>query len=122
MTNVVTPGLAVMYIWSTGEHAPATIIGRSIRGDDFINLKYTRNGHEIEHNAPFEPVLFPIRSPVTTILLRVRYGQVFGDIRSFDTAVARKHPLVQAPGPSVTVVFLTFLVLAQGRPDAFALP
>ena len=26
MTNVVTPGLAVTYIRSTGEHAPATII------------------------------------------------------------------------------------------------
>ena len=29
--------------------------------------------------------------------------------------VARKHRLVQAPGPGVTVVVLTFLVLAQGE-------
>ena len=28
--------------------------------------------------------------------------------------VAWKHRLVQAPGPGVTVVFLTFVVLAQG--------
>ena len=28
--------------------------------------------------------------------------------------VARKHRLVQAPRPGVTVVFLTFRVLAQG--------
>ena len=63
MSNVVTPGLAVTYIRSTGEHAPATIIGRSTRGDDFIHLKYMRNGHEIEHHAPFDRVLFPIRSP-----------------------------------------------------------
>ena len=38
MTNVVTPGLAVTYIRSTGEQEPATISGRSTRGDDFIHL------------------------------------------------------------------------------------
>ena len=27
--------------------------------------------------------------------------------------VARKHRLVQAPGPGLTVIFLTFLVLVQ---------
>ena len=32
-------------------------------GEDFIHLKYMRNGHEIEHHAPFDRVLFPIRSP-----------------------------------------------------------
>ena len=40
MTNVVTPGLAVTYIH---EQARA-IIGRSAHGDDFIHLKYMRNG------------------------------------------------------------------------------
>ena len=29
--------------------------------------------------------------------------------------VGQKHCLVQAPGPGVTVSFLTFLVLAQGE-------
>ena len=42
MTHVVTPGLAVTYIRSTAEHAPATIIGRSTREEGFIHLKYMR--------------------------------------------------------------------------------
>ena len=29
--------------------------------------------------------------------------------------VARKHRLVQVPGPDVAAIFLSFLVLAQGR-------
>ena len=37
MTNVVTPGLAVTYIRSTSEQAPASIISRSTCGDDFIH-------------------------------------------------------------------------------------
>ena len=41
-TFPLTPGLAVMSIWSTGEQAPATIFGC---GDDFIHLKYMRNVH-----------------------------------------------------------------------------
>ena len=36
-----------MYIRLTGEHVPATIIGPSTWGDDFIHLKYMRNGQEI---------------------------------------------------------------------------
>eukprot|EP00670_Eutreptiella_braarudii_P006805 CAMPEP_0174280678 /NCGR_PEP_ID=MMETSP0809-20121228/974_1 /TAXON_ID=73025 ORGANISM="Eutreptiella gymnastica-like, Strain CCMP1594" /NCGR_SAMPLE_ID=MMETSP0809 /ASSEMBLY_ACC=CAM_ASM_000658 /LENGTH=133 /DNA_ID=CAMNT_0015373711 /DNA_START=252 /DNA_END=653 /DNA_ORIENTATION=+ len=63
MKNVAIAGLGVTYIRSTGEHAPATIVGPSTRGDDFIHLKYMRNGHELEHHAPFDRVLFPIRSP-----------------------------------------------------------
>ena len=35
--------------------------------------------------------------------------------------VARKHRLVQAPGPGLTVVFLIFLVLAQGEGYIFLL-
>ena len=49
MTNVVSPTLAVTYIRSTDEQAPATIIGRSIHGEGFIYLKYMRKGHELEH-------------------------------------------------------------------------
>ena len=52
-----------MYIRPTGEHAPATIISCSTCGEDFIHLKYMRNGHEIERHAPFDCVLFPIHSP-----------------------------------------------------------
>ena len=63
MANNVTHGVAVTYIRSTREHAPATIIGPSCHGDNYIHLKYMRNGKEIEHNAAFDKVLFPIRSP-----------------------------------------------------------
>ena len=63
MANNVTPGLAVTYIRSTGEHVPATIIGPSRHGDNYIHLKYMRNGKETEHNAVFDKVLFPIHSP-----------------------------------------------------------
>ena len=54
MTNVVTPGLAVTYLPSTGEQAPATIIGC---GDDFILLKCTRNGHGLRANFTSIPQL-----------------------------------------------------------------
>ena len=54
--------MAVTYVRSTGEHASATIIGPSRHGHNYIHLKYMRNGKEIEHNAAFDKVLFPIRS------------------------------------------------------------
>ena len=63
MKNVAVASLGVTYIRSIGEHAPATIVGPSTCGDDFIHLKYMRNGHELEHHAPFDRVLFPICSP-----------------------------------------------------------
>ena len=63
MAHVATPGMAVTYIRSTGEHVSATIIGPSTCGDDFFHVKYMRNGHELEHHAPMDRVLFPIRSP-----------------------------------------------------------
>ena len=43
MKNVAIAGLGVTYIRFTGEHAPATIVGPSTHGDDFIHLKYMRN-------------------------------------------------------------------------------
>ena len=55
--------MVVMYIRSTGEHVSATIIGPSTRGGDFFHVKYMRNGHELEHHAPVDHVLFPIRRP-----------------------------------------------------------
>jgi hypothetical protein len=55
--------LAVTYIRSTGEQAPATVIGRSTCGEDFIHLKHMRNGQELEHHASVDRVLFPMRSP-----------------------------------------------------------
>ena len=47
-------------------------------------------------------------------VLGVGYGQVFCVQCLFVLRVARKHGLVQARGPRVTVVFLTLDVLAQG--------
>ena len=47
-------------------------------------------------------------------VLGVGYGQVFCVQCLFVLRVARKHGLVQARGPRVTVVFLTLAVLAQG--------
>ena len=47
-------------------------------------------------------------------MLRVRYGQVFGTCFLLVPRVAWLHRLVEAPGPGLTVTFLTWLVLAQG--------
>jgi hypothetical protein len=63
MVDVATPGMAVAYVWSTGGHVPATIAGPSTRGDGFFHVKYMQNGHELEHHAPMDRVLFAIRSP-----------------------------------------------------------
>ena len=62
MANNVMPGMAVMHVQSTGEHVSATIIGPSRHGHNYIHLKYTRNGKEIEHKAALDKVLFPICS------------------------------------------------------------
>ena len=57
------PGMAVTYVRSTGEYVSAKIFRPSRHGDNYIHLKYMRNGKEIEHNTAFDKVLFPIRSP-----------------------------------------------------------
>ena len=41
----------------------ANIFGPSHHGDNYIHLKYMRNGKDIEHNAAFDKVLCPIRGP-----------------------------------------------------------
>ena len=64
MANNFIPCMAVTYVQSTGEHASAHIYRPSGHGDNHIHLKYMRNGKEIEHNAAFDKVLFPIRSPL----------------------------------------------------------
>ena len=63
MANNFIPSMAVTYVRSTGEHVSAHIFCPSRHGDNYIHLKYMRNGKEIEHNAAFDKVLFPIRSP-----------------------------------------------------------
>ena len=49
-----------------------------------------------------------------TIVLRVRYGQVSGDIRSFGTARRAQARACLSTGARVTVVLMTFRVLVQG--------
>ena len=49
-----------------------------------------------------------------TIVLRVRYGQVSGDIRSFGTARRAQARACLSTWARVTVVLLTFSVLVQG--------
>ena len=49
-----------------------------------------------------------------SVVLRVRQGRFSVTCVFFVPRAAPKHRLVQAPGPGLTVVFLTFLVLAQG--------
>ena len=63
MAHNVIPGMAVTYVQSRGEHVSANIFGPSCHGDNYIHLKCMRNGKEIEHNAAFDKMLFPIRSP-----------------------------------------------------------
>ena len=58
--------MAVMYIRTIGEHAPATVFGPSRDGDRYVHLTYPQIGKEIdEHDAdaPFDRMRFPIRSP-----------------------------------------------------------
>jgi len=62
MVNVAIAGMAVMYIRTTAEHVPATIIGPSTHGDEFFHVKYMQNGHDIDHHAPLDCVVFPIHS------------------------------------------------------------
>ena len=79
MANNVMLGMVVTYVRSTEEHVSATNIGLSGHGDNYIYLKYMRNGKEIEHNAAFDKVLFPfvaprhphLRAPPTRLLSRV---------------------------------------------------
>ena len=67
MADNFIPSMAVMYVQSTGEHVSAHIFRPSRHGDNYIHLKYTRNGKEIEHNAAFDKVRFAICSPAIPI-------------------------------------------------------
>ena len=59
---------------STGAHAPATIIGRSTRGEDSTTEELQLGSAQ---SCPHTPQPHQNR-PVATIVLRVRYGQGFG--------------------------------------------
>ena len=63
--SLLAPGREVLYKrYRTGELVPATILGRSDDGDDFVWLKYSRNGRDYENpSAPLSAVQFHLRSP-----------------------------------------------------------
>ena len=58
-------GRGVLYNqYHTIELVEATNLGPSTEGDDFVRLKYTRNGRDYESSAaPLSAVQFPLRSP-----------------------------------------------------------
>ena len=117
VVHVAVAGVAVIFIRSTGEHVPPRTIGPSTLGDDFFRVKYMWNGHETEHCAPLDCVLFPI--PFNCAEGGVWAG--FRYIQSFGTARRAQHGLVQAWGPCLTVVFLTSSVIAK-REGAYKQP
>ena len=47
MANNVMPGMVVTYVRSIGEHVSATITSPSRHGDNYIHLKYMRNGRRL---------------------------------------------------------------------------
>ena len=50
--------------YHTSELVPTTILGPSDDGDDFVRLKYSRNGRDYAHpSAPLSAVQFHLRSP-----------------------------------------------------------
>ena len=63
--SLLAPGREVLYKrYHTGELVPATILGPSDDGDDFVRLKYSRNGRDYENPcAPLRAVQFHLRSP-----------------------------------------------------------
>ena len=83
-------------------------------------LSNTRRGHTLAGGGPGGPSTAIVSQPCVpyppplVLVLRMRYGQVFGTSFLLVPCAARLHGLVQAPGPSLTVTFLTWLVLAQG--------
>ena len=63
--SLLAPGREVLYKrYHTGEIVRATILGTSDDGDDFVRLKYSRNGRDYENpSAPLSAVKFHLRSP-----------------------------------------------------------
>ena len=63
--SLLAPGREVLYKrYHTGELVPATILGPSDDGDDFVRLKYSRNRRDYENpSAPLSAVQFHLRSP-----------------------------------------------------------
>ena len=63
--SLLAPGREVLYKrYHTGRLVRATILGPSDDGDDFVRLKYSRNGRDYENpSAPLSAVQFHLRYP-----------------------------------------------------------
>ena len=110
MADGAVAGMAVRYIRHTSEHVLATIVAAVTRGDDFFHGKCMQNGHE---NVII--VLWVVSSSQSnSIVVRVRYGQVFDTHILLVPRVACKHSLVQAWRPCLTVDFVVFSMLVEG--------
>ena len=65
MANIAIPAWLSCTFGALGNMClPIYFFYPSRHADKYIHLEYMRNGKEIEHNAAFDKVLFPIRSPL----------------------------------------------------------
>ena len=91
--KVAIAGLGVTYIRSTGEHAPATIVGPSTRLER-VSIPYPLMGSkDMRAMLNFAYTLCSSAMFVSGVL-GVEYGQVFCVHCLFVLRVARKHGLV----------------------------
>ena len=79
--------MAVMYIWSTGEHFRAT----TPFPDALMGSEDVQNMLQVAY-----ALCSVFCCPVATVVVRVRYGQVFATCIFLVLHIARKHGLVQA--------------------------
>ena len=93
MKNVAIAGLGVRYIRSTGEHAPATIVGPSTRLERVSIPSPLMGSKDMRTMLNFAYTLCPSAMCVSDVL-GVGYGQVFCVQCLLVLRVARKHGLV----------------------------
>ena len=93
MKNVAIAGLGVTYIRSTGEYAPATIVGPSTRSERVSILYPLMGSKDMRTMLNFAYTLCSIAMFVSDVLV-VGYGRVFRVQCLFVLRVARKHGLV----------------------------
>ena len=93
MKNVAIAGLGVTYIRSTGEHAPATIVGPSTRLER-VSIPYPLMGSKDMRTMLNFAYTLCSNAMFVSDVLGVGYGQVFCVQCLFVLRVARKHGLV----------------------------
>ena len=75
MKNVAIASLGVTYIRSIGEHAPATIVGPSTRGDDFT--KDIVDDSFVPKNRKPKPISKPEAKPAPKPAPKGKHVQLF---------------------------------------------